>query len=223
MKFTHIFLTMILLSPFITQAMEEQEFPVEQSQIFKQILHIVAQSKHVLDAIEQYKKFAQPISKKFYTESMTPFLDEMSKKFPDQDVRVARILDNDVAAQWLKKKHPELKSYKPIRTTRDAERRVWEYIINNNITAVKLWLDEGNDPNFPLGRRKLDQLKLLVSYGFDFNKKDEWGHTYLFYESNPKKGFDIEILHPEMAHIVAAEFKRSNECEEYLRQEGAVE
>jgi len=196
-------LNLISLSSFSMEKEQEpfpwQELPLDMQKLIvipsaTRINEIVSQSKNISELITEFKQFINQIStlrlvnkdllNKFGYGNLqkitNDFLDALNKKFPGQEVRIARALNNEYAKEWLKSINPEV-SYKIIRPSiKDAD-QASKYIVKGKLQELESWLNKGFDPNAidsesmsllgaAISNRSLPTIKLLIKYGANSNE-----------------------------------------------------
>lgn len=144
------------------------------------IVKLVNNSKNPLEAIQAFKDLL--VSKELVANDTNTykFLTRARNKFPDQEVRLARLLNNDYAKLWLSKIKPNLKSYELVEPSDLELKKAFSYIEKRQAPLLEQWLNKGFNPNArnedisllytAIKFGALDAIKQLISYGADVNQ-----------------------------------------------------
>ncbi|MFZ5953686.1 MAG: hypothetical protein ACOYT8_01150 [Candidatus Dependentiae bacterium] len=179
-----IYVLLVLMSLFDINAAElpfESEQPiiatlsdkVVQQQLIKQI---VDNSSNVIGAIQKFKDFFVSAlnlsSKQMDVKALVfNFLNALSAKYPNQEVRIALLLDVPLADEWLRIKKP---TYSPKKYDVGTAQQAVQFIMTKNYDKLKQWLDEGNQPDRVLKAalifKNLTALKMAIAYGAQINR-----------------------------------------------------
>ncbi|MFZ5953683.1 MAG: ankyrin repeat domain-containing protein [Candidatus Dependentiae bacterium] len=178
-----IFFTALILITNLTIGMEkDQPFPnrAVNTDTESTIIKLVNNAKNPLEAIQAFKNLL--VSKELITNdsNIFNFLARARNKFPDQEVRMARLLNNDYAKLWLSKIKPALESYELMEPSKLELNKAFSYIEKRQIPLLAQWLNKGFDPNArnedmsllykAIKFGDLDAIKQLISYGADVNQ-----------------------------------------------------
>lgn len=203
------------------------------------IKEIESQSNNITEAISQFKEFINQVSNfrlvskdlltKFGYSNLqqitTDFLNAVATKFPGQEIRIARTLNNQYAKEWLSIKKPGF-SYKPTITHTynprvlsplsellsrvgmgdDSARQTLTKQLEKGLDPNSVFATTqfrallGNDANLPL-------VKTLVSYGLDLQGR------FFTFDFNQDKS----VVDPNQSLLTHAQ----GAIRDYLEQEGA--
>lgn len=152
------------------------------------------------------------------------FLNAAVKKFPGYEVRLARALDNEYAALWLKSVKPQLKKYKPSYPDMQNLFMATTLIKKNQLNLLEDWLNSGYDPDaqategtllfIAITAGNLEAVTLLVRYGADFNSGVK-EFPYDTYTRTP-----LQLLQTYI-NLFQAESEKYIAIDNYLRLQGA--
>jgi hypothetical protein len=211
----------------------EGQYPLDQlpsdmrNQIMISMIESTArESNTVQEAVNEFNRLTLVNSFFRSQESVNIFLDTLRKKFPGQEVRMARALKNDYARQWLARIQPELKSFRTKYVNQKELFAVTTFIKKNQIELLRQWLNQGYDPNaiateglllfIAIREHNLEAIKLLIAYGADVNATER----EFYYDS-----FAITPLQLVQREINAHTYdpiavEQLNEIDDYLRAQG---
>jgi hypothetical protein len=145
------------------------------------ILSIGAQTATIPDAINHFKNL-RATSKQFNTQQATSvFLDALLAEYPNQEIRIAKLLKTPAAYQWLNgvRAKKGLPAYQEKNTNAADVRSIHTAVYQGYTNEVKKWLEQGFDPNDILSlvidqspsNKAVELLTLLIAYGADVNKQ----------------------------------------------------
>lgn len=191
---------------------------------------IVTTSTNVPAAVEAFNNyFSNMLSANSNQINIKPlvfnFLTLLVQKFPGQEVRIAKLLDNAIGFDWLAIKKP---LYKTNATSSPGDgSRAMQYVMTKNYENLRKWLDQGNDANrvlkFALINKNLFALKMAIAYGADINIRN------LFYDHGTN-GTPLDYINLKLEQqalqdtkIALAAYPQLEPLREYLISEGALE
>lgn len=169
----------------VSQSMEKKELDTFAYQdllpeLQEQVIQAIASAPSLEDCFKNYKNISLT-SKKFYSQQTTHiFLDAVLKKFPEQQVRIARLGKNNFARQWLLAKKPHI-LFDTIPLSREQALEAYSMLIEGNIDQLSTWLNSGYDiahspvdlVGAAISTRSLAALKLLRNYGSDLSAQNQ--------------------------------------------------
>lgn len=203
----------LILVPCVLSAMEKnqtsfefEKLPADMQQLIvvpptKKIREIVQSSPSFNDAISQFKDYAKQVVLVLRTVSKSLahqlgfadlkkiiflFLNELSYKFPGQEVRAAYALafkNNNASLEWLNQRR--LQQNKPpiskLVPSEEHLQHALSYLDENDTIGLQQWLEVGYDPTGLLlpaiNLGDLYALKLLVAYGADLQTTIKVGRS----------------------------------------------
>lgn len=148
-----LLLALSITSPYLfSMEKEEPTFPWEQllpelkHEILKQVVNApsISQAVNYLQSVRFVNKdlYAQLTNNKVV---LFDLLNTILKKFPNSEVAIARVLNTDMAQDWLKKINPNA-SFRVSPYNRDQANLAEEYLKKGNLAALKQMLDKGYNP-----------------------------------------------------------------------------
>lgn len=229
-------ITALLVGTLQLCAMEksEDQYPLDQlptdmrNQIMVSMVEAAASESTVQEAITEFNRLSL-VNSFFRSQKSTDiFLDALLRKFPGQEVRIARALKNSYAQQWIKRVQPDLKSYSPRYVNQKELFAVTTFIKRNQINFLQQWLNQGYDPNaiateglllfIAIREHNLEAVKLLIAYGADVNATEREFY-YDAFAITPLQLVQREI-NTHTYDPVAIE--QLNAIDDYLRSQGAL-
>lgn len=227
----------LLLSLGYLQAMEKEKpefalFGQLPQEIRKEVLTALhnsnlATAQNPLQAVERFKAGIanlRLVDKNFsqlnpLNIAIVSFINDAVKKFPDQAVRIARLLNTPEATEWLQTSL----GYGDKQTTPADVDAAVSLIVDNKTLSFTRWLKQGYDPNalssngLPLiftaiENANVNAVKALVGYGANFNA--------------PIQAYELNFVGTPLQLIQALQGQGLNvsklkEIAEYLRSQGA--
>lgn len=146
----------------------------------QKIITIVNDSVNPLQAVDGFYQLIKQNNGQLSDTDVYTFLTRASNKYADQEIRLARLINNKSAQFWLSKARPFLLHYQPIEPSEDEFNKAFTYIQNRQHSQLKQWLNQGFDPNArnedisllfkAIKHSDLDAIKNLVEYGADVNQ-----------------------------------------------------
>ncbi|MFZ5953681.1 MAG: ankyrin repeat domain-containing protein [Candidatus Dependentiae bacterium] len=205
------------------------ELPADMQQVILLNMSAAAasQAENVIAAVQAFKKLGN-VSKFFMSKaSVFNFLNAAKEKFLGQEGRIARLLNNEYAKEWLKNIKPELKRYKMRYPNQKELFAATNFIKKNQLDLLKQWLDQGFDPNaigtegplifIAIRHHHLEAVKLLVSYGLDINL----GYREFFTDPQPQTPLQFAQQQINQNVNNPAVVQVFEEIDAYLRANGA--
>ncbi len=223
----NLLLIVISMASLPLLAMEQNQpdtFPYEQllPELKGLVIQAVADAANVSEAIAIFKNLLLT-SKQFNTQQASNlFLIALINKFPGQEVRIAKLLNNQFAKEWLnaRRKAQSLPPYIPVKTS--EKDRILVPLLSGDLVQTKKWLEKGSDPSIILHTaikmgppgNSLPLIELLVAYGADINQVLLEEKTSLLYD----------VLQLKNAYSSSGDVytKHYAEIAYYLIQEGAA-
>lgn len=224
---------LLLLAIVTTSAlvcMEKNEFetfPYEKllPELKKVIIKLVAQTSTLTEAVAHFKNLRTSNSQFNTQQALDIFFDALLEKFPNQEIRMAKLLKSPMTTTWLtnKRKAKGLPAYQEKSTTSTDVVSVQKAIYDGKVEEVKEWLEHGYNPNDILllviqhspSEKALELLKLLVAYGANLNMQ--------FISRRGSKTISLlyQVSRIKNINKSAQETKRYTDIINYLISEGA--
>lgn len=203
-----------------------QELPTDiKGEVLKSsIIMAVVNAQNPDDAIARFKEVRMVNKQLASKASVYTFLNAALKKFPGYEVRLARSLNSEYAALWLKSVKPLLKKYNPNYPDMKNLFMATSLIKKNQLNLLEDWLNSGYDPDaqaiegtllfIAITAGNLEAVKLLVRYGADINSGVKEFPTDLFTRT------PLQLLQTYI-NLFPQEAEKYIAIDNYLRLQGA--